>query len=79
MTNIGFVFFPEHWEKGYATESLLAIISFLSTNGICFMRATVATPNIASSSVLIKAGFTRGELVPDERDTYEYNLKIRKH
>ena len=78
VTNIGFVFFPKYWGHGYATESLLAVRSVLTENGISFMRATVATPNIASARVLEKAGFTRGSLVADEVDTHEFNLTIPK-
>lgn len=77
-TNVGFVFFPEYWGYGYATESLLAVKTVLATNGISFMRATVATPNISSARVLEKAGFIRGNLVADEIDTHEFTLAIPK-
>jgi [ribosomal protein S5]-alanine N-acetyltransferase len=77
-TNVGFVFFPEYWGHGYATESLLAVRTVLAENGISFMRATVSTPNIASARVLEKAGFIRGDLVADEIDTHEFTLAIPK-
>ncbi|MCX5727988.1 MAG: GNAT family N-acetyltransferase [Nitrospirae bacterium] len=76
--NIGFVFFPQYWGNGYATEALLAVIGALRINGISSMRATVATPNIASAHVLEKAGFVRGNLVADEIDTYEFTLTLPK-
>lgn len=78
VTNVGFVFFPEYWGNGYATEALLAVIGALRINGISSMRATVAAPNIASAHVLEKAGFVRGNLVADEIDTYEFTLTLPK-
>jgi [ribosomal protein S5]-alanine N-acetyltransferase len=78
VTNIGFVFFPQYWGNGYATEALLAVIGALRINGISSMRATVATPNIASAHVLEKTGFVRGNLVADEIDTYEFTLTLPK-
>ena len=72
------MFFPEYWGYGYATESLLAVKTVLTKNGIAFMRATVATPNITSARVLEKAGFIRGNLVADEIDTHEFTRAIPK-
>ncbi len=77
-TNVGFVFFPEYWGHGYATESLLAVKAVLVENGISFMRATVATQNIASGRVLEKVGFIPGNLVTDEIDTREFILTMPK-
>ena len=77
-TNVGFVFFPEYWGCGYATEALLAVKAVLAENGISFIRATVATPNSTSARVLEKAGFIRGNLVADEIDTHEFTLAIPK-
>lgn len=74
VSNIGFAFFPAYWGNGYATESVLSVISWLSQNGITNVRATVSTPNVASSRVLEKAGFVRGNLSKTETDTYEYDL-----
>lgn len=76
--NIGFAFFPKCWGKGYATESVLAVRDWLAENGVIAMRATVATSNIASSRVLEKAGFIRGNLSKTELDTYEYDLIIKR-
>jgi RimJ/RimL family protein N-acetyltransferase len=77
-TNVGFVFFPEYWGYGYATEALLAVKTVLVGNGIVFMRATVAAQNIASARVLEKAGFIPGNLVTDEIDTREFIFKMPK-
>lgn len=78
VTNVGFVLFLKYWGYGYATESLLGVKTVLAAHGITRMRATVATPNIASAHVLEKAGFARGSLVIDEIDTHEYNITISK-
>jgi RimJ/RimL family protein N-acetyltransferase len=76
--NVGFVLFPKYWGYGYATEALMAVKTTFISNGIVSMRATVATPNAASSRVLIKCGFTRGNLVTDEVDTHEWNFTISR-
>jgi [ribosomal protein S5]-alanine N-acetyltransferase len=75
VCNVGFVFFPVYWGSGYATECLLAVKDLFIAAGVKFMRATVASPNIASARVLEKAGFMRGGLVADEIDTYDFNLR----
>ena len=76
VKNVGFVLFPMYWGYGYATESLLAVKSALVSHGIVSMRATVATPNIASARVLEKSGFTPGDLVKDEVDTREWKITM---
>jgi ribosomal-protein-alanine N-acetyltransferase len=76
VANVGFVLFPQYWGYGYATETMLGVKTTFKSYGISRMRATVATPNISSARVLIKTGFERGELVTNEKDTYEYILKI---
>ena len=78
VSNVGFVLFPEYWGYGYATEALLGVKTVLTAHGIIRMRATVSTPNMASARVLEKVGFTRGNLVTDEIDTYEYNIAMRE-
>jgi RimJ/RimL family protein N-acetyltransferase len=77
VTNVGFVLFPKYWGYGYATEALLGVTTVLVAHGITRMRATVSTPNMASARVLEKAGFTRGNLVTDEIDTYEWKCQLR--
>jgi ribosomal-protein-alanine N-acetyltransferase len=78
VTNVGFVLFPKYWGYDYATEALMGAKTVLAAHGITRMRATVSTPNIASVRVLEKAGFTRGNLVTDEIDTYEYNIAMHE-
>ncbi len=56
-TNIGYVFFPIAWGKGYATEALQAVCEHLGMNGITKILATVTKGNLASYRVLEKAGF----------------------
>lgn len=78
VVNVGFVLSPQFWGNGYATEALLAVKSTFFSNGIVSMRATVATPNVASGRVLVKSCFTQGDLVKDEVDTHEWNITISK-
>jgi RimJ/RimL family protein N-acetyltransferase len=77
VTNVGFVLFPKYWGYGYATEALLGVKTVFAAHGITRMRATVSTPNMASARVLEKVGFTRGKLVTDEIDTYEWKCQLR--
>lgn len=58
-TNVGYVFVPAFWGKGYATESVRAVVEHLSAMGVGRMVATVTVGNTASSKVLEKAGFVR--------------------
>lgn len=69
---IGYVILHQHWGCGYATEAVLALINALAEVQITALRATVCTENQASIRVLEKAGFRRGGIVPDQRDTVEY-------
>ena len=79
VINVGFILFSKYWGLGYATEALMSVKTALSSNGVLSMRATVATPNVASAGVLIKCGFTRGDLVTDEVDTHEWKSTIPRH
>lgn len=64
-TNIGYLFFPDYWGKGYASESVLEIINHLSKNGVSKMLATVTLGNEASYRVLEKNGFIRTRVIPE--------------
>lgn len=55
---VGYVFGPLHWGKGYATEATRELIRVLNTQpGIFRIGSFVDAENLASARVLIKAGF----------------------
>lgn len=64
-TNIGYLFFPEHWGQGYASESVLAVSDHLIQCGVMQIAAAVTRGNEASYRVLEKAGFIRSGIIPD--------------
>ena len=81
-TNVGYLFFPEAWGRGYATEAVRGIVEHFARLGIRELRALVTSGNDASSRVLIKAGFVRTRLIPDndtirgvKYDDIEYVLR----
>lgn len=58
-TNVGYVFAPEAWGQGYATEAVGAVVAHLLGAGVRELRATVTVGNDASCRVLERLGFTR--------------------
>jgi RimJ/RimL family protein N-acetyltransferase len=57
---IWFKLSPTHWNKGYGTEAVKAILKFgFNQLGLHRMEAGCVTENIASIRVLEKAGFAR--------------------
>jgi [ribosomal protein S5]-alanine N-acetyltransferase len=64
-TNVGYLFFPEFWNRGYATEALGAVVKHFEQHGITEMRALVTCGNGASERVLVKAGFARTRILPE--------------
>ena len=59
---LGYWLGVEYWGQGYATESVMELLSYAKTNMPCekFM-ANVFKENVASAKVLEKNGFKRGE------------------
>lgn len=53
----GYMFLPEHFGKGYATEALSAAKQFALSLGITQLQATVTEGNTGSCRVLEKCGF----------------------
>lgn len=81
--NVGYLFFPPFWGQGYATEALSAIVDSLERQGVIELRATVTRGNEASERVLVKAGFVRTRVIPENDeirgvkvDDVEY---VRRH
>lgn len=64
-TNVGYLFFPAFWSQGYATEAVRALIAHFKRQGVTESRALVTLGNDASERVLVKAGFTRTRVIPD--------------
>ncbi len=64
-TNLGYYFFPDFWDQGYATEAVRAIADHLVQHGIHRLVATVTVGNHASAQVLKKAGFVFNAILPD--------------
>ncbi len=55
---VGFLFLPEYHGKGYATESLRAIVEYAKICGVTSLHAHVTEGNKASCCVLEKCGFS---------------------
>jgi RimJ/RimL family protein N-acetyltransferase len=60
----GYVFARDAWGKGYATESLRAIVEIAGNVGVVRLYALCHPENRASSRVLEKCGFLREGVLP---------------
>lgn len=68
---MGYFIAPAHWNLGYATEALTAVITHLRKAGFRQVRTGAFEENIASIRVMEKAGMTRLEVM----ETIEYRGK----
>ncbi len=82
--DLGYRFTPEHWGKGYATESSSAVLNFgFNTMNLKKIYAYADVNNDASNHVLRKLDFEEKETFTDEGDEcfwYEIdriNFKIK--
>jgi len=67
--DLGYRFTPEHWGKGYATESSSAVLDFgFNTMNLEKIYAYADVNNDASNYVLRKLGFEEKETFNDEGD-----------
>jgi RimJ/RimL family protein N-acetyltransferase len=60
----GYVFARDAWGKGYATESLGAMVALANTLNVRRLYALCHTENHASARVLEKCGFDREGMLP---------------
>jgi [ribosomal protein S5]-alanine N-acetyltransferase len=59
---VGYALLPEHWGKGYATESLQAGTQYVfEVMKLPLVYAITEAANIASQKVLLRCGFNRTE------------------
>lgn len=77
ITEVGFRFFKNQWNKGYATESALACVTYgFLELGLNEIYAHVHINNIASQRVIEKCGlhFVK-EFIYDHQPTKLYSIK----
>ena len=63
-SNVGYLFFVDHWGKGLASEAVRALSDRLCADGVREQHATVTVGNHASCRVLEKCGFVQSGLLP---------------
>ena len=69
--HLGYLFGEAHWGKGYASESVLGLLSALKNSGLRVIWAGVGRDNPASARVLEKAGFVQ-DTAQSGPDTIQY-------
>jgi len=75
--DIGYRFSPEYWEKGFATESSIAVLNYAINNiNLNKVYAYADVENAASNHILRKLGFEEIGTFLDEGDLcFWYELK----
>lgn len=54
---IGYIFHPDYWRQGFATEALTAVIALAFHDGLERITADIDPRNVASIALLEKLGF----------------------
>lgn len=68
---IGYSLHPQHWRKGYMSEAFTLILPFaFQKMGLHRVEANVNVDNVASSTLLVRAGFQKEAHF---RENYYYN------
>lgn len=82
---VGYLFAPAFGGRGYATESLLALIEYAREQGFDSLVAVVSSGNAASERVLARCGFVPDGVTPAAielggrwHDDLHYRLGIRQ-
>lgn len=65
MGEISYLFLPQYWRKGYASEALYKVLLLLKKMKFIVVRGIVPNNNIASTSFLLKNGFKRTNVVSE--------------
>lgn len=75
--NLGYLLGEAHWNKGYASETLAAIVDyFKQSNEVQVLYAGADIKNAASISVLEKCGFQKDADSDESADTVFYAYHI---
>ena len=83
--NVAYMFHPEAWGRGYATEAVQAMLEHLEGLQVNRFEAHIDTRNLASQRLVERLGFRRAQEIKhaDEfkgsvSDEYRYELVVRK-
>jgi RimJ/RimL family protein N-acetyltransferase len=63
VTNLGYIFLPDFWNQGFASECARAIAEHFARHGLLEVHAFVTLGNEASERALLRAGFTRRQVI----------------
>lgn len=58
---IGYLFDPRVWRRGFAREAVSAMVDHLSQNGAASFEAVIDIRNTASKALVLSLGFALGE------------------
>lgn len=71
IAEIGYALFPAHWQKGIMGEALRVVLPYAFRKmGLHRVEANVNVDNVASSTLLVRAGFQKEAHF---RENYYYN------
>ncbi len=71
---VGYAIHPDHWNRGFATEALLAVIDDLFSKGYREITAAAFTANMASRRVMEKCGMRQ----TGEKSAIKYQGRLQE-